>query len=132
MEKDSMNPGSVHDLRLEFRAARWRQISDLEAQLAACKRFECEVDIARYREHEINGLDKKIAAMQAERPTVYIEDIIIDRLSEAEANLSLAIGLYNELAEDKQSPYLTYRRKLGEALEIVQDALHLRSSEGRV
>jgi len=73
---------------------------------------------------------RQIAAMQAERPTVYVEDIIIDRLFETEANLSLAIGLYKELAEDKQSPYLPYKGKLNEALEIVQDALHLRDPEG--
>lgn len=75
---------------------------------------------------------RQIAAMQAERPTVYVEDIIIDRLYEAEANLSLAVGLYQELAADEHSPYLPYRGKLNEALEIVRDALHLRNSEGQV
>ena len=98
MEKDSTNPGSLHALRQEFRAARHRQI----------------------------------AAMQAQRPTVYVEDIIIDRLYEAEANLSLAIGLFKELADDEQSPYLSYKSKLCEALEIVRDALHLRKLEGGV
>ena len=113
INNDTTKPGSLHALRQEFRAHRER-----------------ERDIIRHRENELKELDKRIAAMRAERPTVYVEDIIIDRLYEAEANLSLAVGLYQELAEDEHSPYLPYGGKLKRALEIVRDALHLRDREG--
>lgn len=132
IKNDTTNPGSLHAIRQDFRAACRRQITELEAQLTELKQVDRETEIIRYRERELKELDKRSAAMRAKQPMVYVEDIIIDRLSEAEVNLSLAVGLFKELSEDKQSPYLPYGAKLNEALDIVQDALHLRNPKGKV
>ena len=58
---------------------------------------------------------------------VFVEDIIIDRLINVEADLAVAVGLFRELAEDKRSPLLKYGPRLSEALDVVQDALYLRN-----
>ncbi len=64
--------------------------------------------------------------MSGKRP-VFVEDIIITRLLNVEVDLAVAAGLFRELAEDKRSPFLKYGLRLSEALDIVQDTLHLRN-----
>ena len=64
--------------------------------------------------------------MVRKRPT-FVEDIIIDRLINVEADLAVAVGLFRELAEDKRSPFIKYGTRLSEALDVVQDALYLRN-----
>ena len=63
---------------------------------------------------------------EARRP-VYVADIIVSRLIEVEAGLSVAVGLFRELETDKASPYLKYGRRLSKALDTVRAALYLRN-----
>lgn len=67
-------------------------------------------------------------ALTSNRPAAFIEDLITTRLIEIEADLFVAVGLYRELAADASSPLLKYGRKLSDALDTVQDAVHLENS----
>lgn len=69
----------------------------------------------------------RVAGERSQQSPVFVEDIIIARLMEAQVNLAVAAGLFRELADDKTSPFLKYGPKLSEALDIVQDALNLQN-----
>ncbi len=75
--------------------------------------------------HEVRAA--RLAGARAPQHPVFVEDIIIARLLETQENLAVAAGLFKELGEDKTSPFLKYGSRLSEALDIVQDTLHLRN-----
>ena len=104
---------------------RRRQINALQAELTRLKEQEKQDGFFRYRQSEIRRIDEQKSRFLGQALTITVEDAIFSRLVDADESLTVALGLFADLADDKDNRLFKYHDEIVSArralTEIISD-----------
>jgi len=84
----------------------------MQAELARLKEQERQDDFFRYRQSEIRRIDKQKSRFLGQALTITVQDAIFSRLVDADQSLTVALGLFADLADDKENWLFKYRDEI--------------------